>query len=484
MSAPPPGPRTWHPLGTLLEAGRDPIAFLTRMARDYGPVVRTRMGPLWVYVVSDPEGIQKILQNTRRYTKSTRDHARLARVFGRGLLGSQGSLWQRQRRLVQPLFKPEFLERYARVMTGEVEALAESWSALPGGAEVDVYRSMTGLTQRIIGRSMLGLDRSQGTEEVTEALFEVLRYVEANLYAPLELPLWLPTPGNRRYLAALEVINAVAREGLSKARARIEAGEEGDDLGRTLVRAQAELGPEALPDELVADEIRNMFLAGMETTGTALTWTWLLLAEHPGARERLHDELDRVLAGRPATREDVPELEWTRLVLTEALRLYPPIWCLSRQIEEDHELLGHELRAGYPVIFSPYVTQRLPSLWEDPDLFRPERHAPDPGPGHGSAPERGPATSPGPAAARPERPASPPRERPRFASFPFGGGPRKCIGADFAMDEMVLALATLAARFELRPLPGQDLSPRGMVTIRPRDGLRAHLDHRETPCPA
>jgi cytochrome P450 len=412
------------------------------------------MGPLNVYLFSDPDLVQEVFQDTETYSKSTRDHRRLVPVFGQGLLGSQGPLWRRQRRLIQPLFRRQFLDYYATIIHQEVIALAKTWEVCArDGREIETYRAMTGLTQRIIGKSMLSLDMTARTGEVTAALHQILEYVEENLYATVNLPLWLPTPRNRRFQAALKVLRQVSNEGLEHARTTLtKAPPEQLNLAQTLLLERDRLGPKNYPEALIRDEIQTMFLAGMETTSTCLTWCWVLLTEHPEVLKRLESEVDAVLQGGFATQEDLADLPYTHQVVVETLRLYPPIWCLSRQVEKNHLVQGFRIRRGYPVILSPYVTQRLPSLWEDPDCFRPERFRKG-GPGDTA-------------------------NRHRFALFPFGGGPRKCIGSDFAMLEVCLVLASLVSRFRLEPLPGYSRKARPMVTMRPQDGLPVRLHRR------
>jgi cytochrome P450 len=446
-----PGPRPRFPLGVLPELRKDPLAFFLRMQREHGDVVRLPVGPRHVHALFHPEAVRRVLQdNARNYTKQTRGFDAVRMLLGQGLLTSEGDFWLRQRRLAQPAFHRQRIAGFARTMAESAAALADAWAAEleaagPGGPGpvVDVGHAMVRLTLRIAGLTLFSTDVSAGAAEFGRALGVALAYANARINQPLALPRSVPTPANRRAEKAAAVLDGVVRGIITRRR---QEGGPPDDLLALLMEAVDEESGQRMSDTQLRDEVMTLLLAGHETTANGLCWAWVLLSRHPDVRRRLEAELASVLGGRAPSFEDLPRLVYTRQVVDEVLRLYPPAWIFSRSPSADDQAQGFRLEAGAYVLMSPWVTHRHPGLWENPEGFDPERFAP-------------------------ERAAA----LPRFAYFPFGGGPRQCIGNTFALVEMTLVLAALCQRFRLELVPGVPVEPEPTITLRPRDGLRMRL---------
>lgn len=441
----PPGPPRAFPLGQLRALQRDPLGFLLSMAREYGDVVRIPVGPREVTLVCHPEGVRRVLvDNARIYTKQTRGFDTVRELLGQGLVTSEGELWLRQRRLAQPAFHRQRLAGFAHTMVRAAESLAETWASEGAGAHpVDVAGGMMALTLKVAGQTLFSTDVSSEAQELRRALTVALRFANARILKPFALPRSVPTPANLAATRAGALLDRVVR-GIIERRRR--EGGSGDDLLAMLMEAVDEETGEHMSDTQLRDEVLTLLLAGHETTANALSWTWVYLSLNPGVRRRLKEELVQVLGGRSPTVEDVPRLVYTRQVIDEVLRLCPPAWIFSRGPSEDDQLGGYRVRAGTFVLVSPWVTHRHPALWENPLGFDPDRF-------------------------RPERVAT----LPRFAYFPFGGGPRQCIGNQFALMELTLVVATLAQRFRLDIIPGTPLAPEPTITLRPMGGLRMSM---------
>ena len=446
LAAPlPPGPRTRVPGGDLLAFRRDPLGTLESLARRHGDVAGMRFGPRRVTLLSDPERVREVLVTRHREFIKSYALQRARVLLGGGLLTSEEPLHLRQRRLAQPAFHRERIAAYAADMTAYAARMAEEeWR---DGAEVDVAREMNRLTLAIAGKTLFGAEVAGEAEEIARALTDAL-----GLYKRLTNPLGplldrLPTPGTLRMRRARARLDATIYRIIAERR---RTGEDRGDLLSMLLLAQDTEGDGGgMSDLQLRDEALTIFLAGHETTANALAWTWHLLAGNPQAEAALHAELDRVLAGRLPTVDDLPALPYTRAVLAESMRVMPPAYVVGRQPLRDMEIGGFRVEEGSIVLMSPWVIQRDPRWWPDPLRFDPARWTP-------------------------EMEAA----LPKFAYFPFGGGPRKCIGEGFAWTEEILVLATLAARWRVRPVPGHPVEPEPMITLRPRHGIRAVLERR------
>jgi cytochrome P450 len=447
--AAPPRPRGNPVLGSALDLRKSQIRTYERVMRTYGDVVRLVVGPPGVrfdlYCVFHPDGVRAVLAGSREgYSKGNRFYRQIAEAFGWGLLTSEGELWQRQRRLVQPLFTRRQIAAYAELMAEEAVAVAGRWDrAARDGGTIDANADMVGLALRVVGRAIFGDDVARAAD-VLDSAFPVLnRHTFRRAMSPLAPPASWPTPDNRRAARARRALYGEVDELIAKRR---HAGAGGDDLLSRLLAARDPDTGEAMDVQQVRDEALIFLLAGHETTSTALTFTLHLLARHPDEQRLVHEELDAVLDDRAPTLDDVPALARTAMAIKESMRLYPPAYALGRLSETENEIGGYSIPAGSFVVVSQFATHRHPQFWDDAEAFHPARFTP-------------------------ERE----RERHPHAYFPFGGGPRACIGSHFAMLEATIAVAVLLQRFHVHseqedvPLDteGITLRPKGAVAIRP-----------------
>lgn len=453
----PPGPRMVPVLG-ILELLRDPPRALTDAHRRYGDAVCFRGGLGRFVSVCDPELAQHVLvRNHRNYVKS-RSYEGLRLVLGNGLVTSEGEHWRRQRKLAQPAFHRARLAALAGAMVQCVEERMDQWHArtADGPAAIDVHEEMMQLTLRIVGRTLFGTDLGRDLGSLGPAITTSLHKANEHAESLVRLPLWLPTPSNLRFGRAKRVLDGIVH-GIIEARrkAMAQGCAPHDDLLGTLMAATDESGTERMSDADLRDEVMTLFLAGHETIATAMSWTWLVLAQHPQVAERVRREAHEVLGGRPPSLEDLPHLVYTGQVIDEAMRLYPPVWIIERQALA-HDVLGPwRVPAGTIVGVSQWVMHRHPRLWPEPLRFDPERFAPERAEG-----------------------------RPRHAYLPFGAGPRICIGNHFALMEAKLILASVIQRFAIdvtRP-ERVEIDPR--VTLRPKGGMPGSLRRAPDRTPA
>lgn len=443
-SPPPRGPGFLSSLNDMRKRGL--IDFYYHLWREYGDVVQFRLGPLKTFLFVRPEHIQHILvKNPDKYIKGL-SHDRLRTAIGSGILTLEGEAWKQQRRLMQPTYTPRGIRQFANIMLEETLKLVEKWSdprcvAIP----VDINQEMAHVTISVISRSMFGVDISENFREVILALYSLLDYTAATTNAILTVPLFIPTPRNRRVKAAKQLVHDFVFDIIRQRR------QEGlrDDLLSLLMSAKDEETGEVMDDEQLHDEVLITFFAGHETTATLLTWTWYLLAHYPAVEEKLHAELAAVLAGHTATLDDLHHLPYTRMVLDEVLRLYSPVTILARDAAVDDNVEGFPVPAGSLITMMPYVTHRHPEFWEKPLDFYPEHFTED-------------------------RLAA----RPRYAYYPFGAGQRICIGNHFAQMEATLMLAELAQRFRPRLAAENDGKVDFVGVIRPRKPILMTLEKR------
>ncbi|NJN15732.1 MAG: cytochrome P450 [Oscillochloris sp.] len=445
----PPGPRGLPLLGSVLDFGRDPLGFLSTTARTYGDVARVAVTGGAFHLLAHPEQIEDVLvSRNRNFPKENIELLRNSTdylLFGLGLLTSNGAFWLRQRRLAQPAFHRQRIAGYSRAMVAHTERMLNGWQ---DGQRIDAHSAMMDLTLHIVAETLFGASESVDAHEVGAALGVVMDVSAAELGQPIQIPVNIPTPSNLRFKRAVARLDNVIARLIAERRAASDTAERADLLAM-LMAARDEDGS-AMSDKQLRDEAVTLFLAGHETTALALSWTFLLLSRNPQARERLEQELDRVLAGRTPMLEDLPQLSYTGLVLKESMRIYPPAWILSPRVSAaDTTIGGYRTPAGTQLVISPWVTQRDPRWFAEPERFIPERW------------EDGLE-----------------QRLPRFAYFPFGGGPRQCIGQSFALMEATLILATIAARYRLEPLPGRTITPQPAITLRPVEGLHVTLQKR------
>lgn len=438
----PPRVATRHPLGVWPQIHADPLAFLLDAGRRHGDVVGFRIGPFRAALLRHPDAIKHVLvDNNHNYDKATRGYDVLRQFLGNGLLTSNGDFWRRQRRIAQPAFHRRRIEGFAETMVSDTLDMLRRWDELAAlGNTVDLAHEMMSLTLRIVGKTLLSTDVHDTADQVGNAVTVLNEWADGAIDSLL--PIGFPTPATLRARDASRKLDRIIGEIIARRR----AGEHAEDLLGMLMEAKdAETG-ESMTDKQLRDEVMTMFLAGHETTANALAWTFYLLSTHPDIERRVRAELDGVLGGAPPTMSDLPRLPYLLQVIKETMRLYPPAWMIDRHTIADDEILGYRIRKGTLVLVSPYVTHRHPEYWPNPEGFDPERFSP----------------------ANEEA-------RPRYAYFPFGGGPRQCIGNAFAMMEAQLIVAAVLQRFRPWLVPGHPVAPETLITLRPRWGLRMGL---------
>ncbi len=424
---------------------KDPLGLLRQWANTYGDIFHYRLLNRHVYFLNHPDHIKYVLATAPlNFIKGQAVRAN-RRIFGNGLVSNEGASWARQRRLLQPAFHHERIESYAATMVEYTGRLLASWQ---DGETRDIHQDMMQVTLEIVARALFSVEIASHRDRFSAALDTLMGLsVGARLLLPPALRL-IPTPGNIRFLRATRQLDSIVYEIIAQRRS--ETATSHIDVLDTLLQSRFEDGS-PMPNQLVRDETMTLLLAGHETTATSLSWTWLLLSQHPEVEAKLWNELATQLQGSTPALRDLPRLPYTERVIKEAMRLYPPVWALVRNAVEDCEIGGYRIPAGDTIFMSQWVMHRDARFYEDPGRFDPDRWLD----------ERA-------------------RNIPRYAYFPFGGGPRSCIGAAFATTEAALVLATIAQRFQLRVVPGQPLDGKPTITLRPRHGIKAVVTRRSS----
>jgi cytochrome P450 len=436
----PPGPPRTEALKWLMVMGRDRLGMLTSAADGYGDAVRVPVGPKELYLFNHPEYAKHVLaDNAANYHKGIGlVHAR--RALGDGLLTSEGELWREQRKVIQPAFQHRRIAEQADVVAQEVDGLVARLRGYAGRGPVDLTRELTGLTLGVLGRTLLDTDLTvfdsiggsfQAVQD--QAMFEL-----ATLGA---VPTWLPLPKQLRFRKARRHLQRVV-DRLVADRAG-DTAEREDVLSRLILSAREEADP-AVGAQRMRDELVTLLLAGHETTASTLSWTFSLVDRYPEVGERLRAEAREALGDRRPTHDDLTRLPYTARVLSEAMRLYPPVWILTRKAQADDDVGGYRVPGGADVLVCPYTLHRNREFWPDPERFDPERFAP-------------------------ERSA----DRPRYAYLPFGAGPRFCVGNHLGLLEATFVVAMVSRELRLvRPDGGRPVVPEPMLSLRVKDGLR------------
>ncbi|AHG89550.1 cytochrome P450 [Gemmatirosa kalamazoonensis] len=461
MTASPPLPtaRPRWPGEFTVGIARSPLALFTRLARAHGDVVRFRAAGRTFVVVAHPELAREVLVTQQRRFVRGYAHRTLRLLLGDGLLTSEGDLHRRQRRLANPAFHRDRIAAYARAMSAAAERWSDRWERRsPTDVEVDVAAEMTTLTLGIAGETLFGTDVGDRARDVAGAIGDAMRVAPLAFLPFARWALRLPLPHVGGFVSARHRLDRIVYGIIAERRAAADADRRDDLLSMLLVATDPEeTDGEPMSDEQLRDEVMTLFLAGHETTANLLAWTWLLLGRNPDAEACLHAELDAMLGAGPAARaptfDDLPRLPYTRSVLAESMRIYPPAYAIGRICVERCTLGGVDVEPGWGVVTSPWLTHHDARWWPEPERFRPERWS-EPAP-----------------------------DRPKFAYFPFGGGSRICIGEQFAWTEATLVLATLASRWRLELLPDQHVAPLSRITLRQRPGARARLVPR-SPAPS
>ena len=443
----PPGPTGYPLMGVFPMARRDPLGFFHACARRYGDVVWMRLGLHHVYLVHHPDHVKHVLQDHARVYAKGPPASRVRALFGDSLTVVDGDRWRRRRRQVQPAFQPGQHAHFLAVTARATGEMLERWRlSAERGEPVEVVSEMRWLTQAIIIRALFGEVPPAETRALSEALDLAVAHVDRQLWSPLG---WLevPTPAGAKYRRALRAMTAFVARQVAEAR---RAGPPSGTVLATLLNESHAGSGQPLSEAELCDECKAFLVAGHTTTASALAWTWYVLSEHPEALEPIEQECRIVLNGRSSGAGDLARLNYTSRVIDEVLRLYPPTWLTARTPIEDGTLGGYRIPAGALLLLSPYLTHRHPAVWEEPERFDPDRFAPT-------------------------RAAS----RPAFAYFPFGGGPRRCIGSALAIAEMQSIVAQVAQSYRLDRLPGARVTPVAGLTLRPHPAVPMQL--RPTP---
>jgi len=423
-------------LGVLPQAKQAPLDFFLRAALDYGDVVQMDMGPSRLILVSHPEQIRYILQdNPQNFPKG---YDRVRTLLGHGLLASEGELWKNQRRLMQPAFNRPALADLVPTIEHAVMEMVTFWRRRTADQPLDIAAELNLLTQNIIVRTMFGTDLGPQALDASAAFATALSFLNSMLFTPIPHIEKLPLPSTLRFRGAVNTLDEIIYQIIARRRL---SSQEHHDLLQTLMDTRDENG-QPLSEQQLRDEVMTIFLAGHETTAALLAWVIFQLSQHPEIEGLARGEMERLPVGRDATLEEITALTFTRMVIDETLRLYPPAWIFARRSIEEDEVSGYTIPGRSTILISPYVTQRRPDLWDRPDEFIPERF---------SRENAG--------------------KRVQFAYFPFGGGPRRCIGSHLALMEAPLILARLVPNFNFELIPEQTVTARPVGSLRPQPGL-------------
>lgn len=443
------GPRGLPFAGHLLAFRKNPLHFLEQSFREYGELVHLRFGPSrHLYVLTNPDLIKEVLLTKQQHFRKAKGLQTAKAVVGEGVLTSEGDKHLRQRRLMQPSFRKDRISAYGEAMVGHTVRMLDGWS---DGRQRVITDDMMQLTLNIITETMFGTQLDGGVEEIGKAIDVGMKYVSKKASSFIDVPAGFPTKSNREFQEASKLLNDVMYSIIEERRKRKDGtGERRQDLLSMLLAAKDEDGS-AMTDEQVRDEVMTIFIAGHETTANTLSWTWYLLSLNPEAERKFHEELDTVLEGRTPTVDDLAKLDYLQLLIWESMRVYPAVWAINREVVDEVEIGGHPFRPGDTIMMSQYVMHRNPQYYERPEEFRPERFEGDFL-----------------------------KTIPQFAYFPFGGGPRVCIGNNFALMEAALVLATVGQRYKLRLAEGHPpVEPEPLVTLRPKPGLTMVAEARK-----
>jgi len=441
------GPKGLPISGNVLAFRRDTLKFIRDAAKEYGDVVHFRFGPKrHVYMLNNPDLIKEVLVTKQAHFCKAKGLQVARAVVGDGILTSEGKKHMRQRRLMQPAFHRDRIAGYGDVMVRQSVELMEDWK---DGEVRDIHQDMMKVTLAIITETMFGKTVKEGADKIGHAIDVGLKYVSTKATSVIDIPLSVPTRSNREFVESSEVLDKTIYSLIEERRKNPDSSQ--TDLLAMLLAARDEDDGQGMTDEQVRDEVMTIFVAGHETTANTMSWIFYMLASYPEAEQKLHDELTSVLGGRLPKVEDIPQLTYVNQIISETLRLYPAAWTINREVAEPVEIGGQTYEPGDTLMMSQYVMHRQEKYFEDPDEFRPERFA-------GDLLKR----------------------IPTYAYFPFGGGPRVCIGNNFALMEAALLLATIAQRYRLRLAePDQKVELEPLVTLRPKNGLSMRLESRQ-----
>jgi cytochrome P450 len=431
-------------MGSAPEFQKEPLEFLGGLTAEYGDIAGFRFGPFPACYVNHPDFIHQVLvADASKFQKSRIFKKIIAKYLGNGLVNNDGESWRQQRKLITPAFHYSRIQSYAETMVDYTARMMNDWAA----CEIhDIDLDMTRLTLNIVSKTLFDANVDDSASRVHSAMKSFQEIVGREVKSPSLLPDWLPTKSNRERKAIIATLDEVVM-GIINER-RVTEEDRGDLLSMLLMARYEDGG--GMSDKQVRDEVMTLFLAGHETTATTLMWTLYALSEHPEVEARLMEELDRVLEGRAPTVQDLGQLEYTEMVIKESMRMYPPAWQTSREALEDVTIGGYTVAKGTMVILSPYTTHHDARWWDEPEAFRPERFA----------------------KGQEDR-------VPRYAYWPFGGGPRVCIGVTFSMMEARLVLATMLQQYQFSLKPGFPVEVMPQATLKSKFGLEMYATARE-----
>ena len=438
----PPGPKPHFPIGNFPLAHANPLATFEQWTREFGDIFYYRAGWLRVYFLNHPDYVESVLVNQYQNFRKDRVVRNTRWIFGDGLLTNEGAPWLRQRRIIQPAFHRERIAGYANTMTSYTQAVMGSWQ---DGDTRDIHQDMMRLTLKIVAKLLFGLEVDEESEKIAHSLNTLIGQGAGGRMILPPFLRYLPVSAMAKVRRAARQLDAIAYRIIRERRAD---GNMNGDLLSMLMQARDDDGT-SMTDKQLRDEAITFLLAGHETTALSLSWAWYLLSQNPEAEQKLHQELQQVLGGRAPEAADMPQLTYTEKVIKEAMRLYPPGWAVARTALKDCQVGGYRLRRGDNVVISQWVMHHDARFFTNPEKFDPDRWSPD-------------------------RTAT----VPKYAYFPFGAGPRGCVGQSFAMMEATLLLATLAQRFTFQLVPDHPVVPMPSVTLRPKHGIRMVLHSR------
>ncbi|GII76205.1 cytochrome P450 [Sphaerisporangium rufum] len=433
----PPGPSPWAAPGLFRKLAGDRLALMA-LAATYGDAARLSIGPKKLYFFNHPDHAKHVLaDNSGNYHKGV-GLVQARRAIGDGLLTSEGELWRKQRRMIQPVFQNKRISRMDGIIAAEAAAMVDRLRSRVGGEPVDVVQEMTALSLGVLGRTLL--DADLGAFGTIGHSFEAVQdQAMFELVTLSKVPMWVPLPRQLRFRRARAELQRIVDHLEAD---RLARGADGDDVVSRLIASTRQEADPLVGRRRMRDELVTLLLAGHETTASTLAWTFHLIDGHPEVRERLHAEAVEVLGDRLPEHGDLHRLRYTAMVVEEVMRLYPPVWMLPREAQGEDEVGGYHVPAGADVLISPYTLHRHPAFWERPDAFDPERFDPD-------------------------RPSG----RPRYAYIPFGAGPRFCVGNHLGMMEATFVIAMVARELRLATVPGQRVVPEPMLSLRVKGGL-------------
>jgi cytochrome P450 len=436
--------------GSLKEMNKDILGYIGKQRKLLGDIFYVDVFVFKVIVITNPDYIRHVLQeNNKNYVKSF-SYEVLKLFLGNGLLTSEGDFWRKQRRLAQPAFHKEKLIEITKQMSRSAEALAAKLEDVKNQRqEIDITEYMNEVTLDIVAAALFSSNVSDKMEIIRDSLTVANEFAISRIQNPVRWPLWMPVKANRVFNKAGKNLDSVIYSFIESRRKEVEKP---NDLLSMLMDAVDEETGECMSNLQLRDECMTIFLAGHETTSLSLSWFWMLMDQHPEEEQKLRDELKSVLNGRTPEFADIPKLKYTKQLIEETMRLYPPAWTIGRKSLAADEIDGYKIKPAQNMMLMTYQVHRHPDYWQDPDRFNPERFS--------------------------EENA---KNIKKFAYFPFGGGPRLCIGNSFAMMEMQLVIATLAQRFKFRRTEQSEIIKDPLITMRPKNGIKMRVMEIENP---